>query len=220
MPRQEDVLWDRFSMLYDRTLKKDKSAYQEMIKRILWLLKPEDQVLEVAVGTGIIAFGLADRLGKIEAVDFSSHMVTAAKKKAYRQGIFNVAFSVQDACRLNYAPHSYDFVIVCNALHIMPEPEKALAEIKRVLKRDGRMIAPTFLHAGNMKAAILSRLMFFTGFRVYHKWTQQSYQAFLEQNGFRIVDSDLIQATVPIAYAVAQPGSPINTLIKRDFICI
>ena len=40
-------------------------------------------------------------------------------------------------------------VIVSNALHIVPQPEKALAEIRRVLKDDGVLIAPTFTHAGN-----------------------------------------------------------------------
>ena len=40
-------------------------------------------------------------------------------------------------------------VIVSNALHIVPQPEKALAEIHRVLRDDGVLIAPTFTHAEN-----------------------------------------------------------------------
>ena len=36
--------------------------------------------------------------------------------------------------RLPYADGSFDTVIVSNALHIVPQPEKALAEIRRVLK--------------------------------------------------------------------------------------
>ena len=43
-------------------------------------------------------------------------------------------FSVQDMFRLPYADRSFDVVIVSNALHIVPQPEKALAEIQRVLK--------------------------------------------------------------------------------------
>ncbi len=56
-------------------------------------------------------------------------------------------FSVQDMFRLPYADKSFDVVIVSNALHIVPQPEKALREIKRVLKDDGVLIAPTFTHA-------------------------------------------------------------------------
>ena len=51
--------------------------------------------------------------------------------------------------RLPYADKSFDVVIVSNALHIVPQPEKALAEIRRVLKDDGVLIAPTFTHAEN-----------------------------------------------------------------------
>ena len=50
---------------------------------------------------------------------------------------------------LPYASKSFDVVIVSNALHIVPQPEKSLREIKRVLKDDGVLIAPTFTHAEN-----------------------------------------------------------------------
>ena len=51
---------------------------------------------------------------------------------------------------LSYAGNSFDVVIVSNALHIVPQPEKALAEKSdRVLKDDGVLIAPTFTHAEN-----------------------------------------------------------------------
>ena len=43
-------------------------------------------------------------------------------------------FSGQDMFHLPYADESFDVVIVANALHIVPEPEKALSEIRRVLK--------------------------------------------------------------------------------------
>ena len=48
-----------------------------------------------------------------------------------------------------YADQSFDVVIVVNALHIVPEPEKALSEIRRVLKDDGVLVAPTFTPADN-----------------------------------------------------------------------
>lgn len=50
---------------------------------------------------------------------------------------------------LPYADRSFDVVIVSNALHIVPQPEKALQEIGRVLKDDGVLVAPTFTHAEN-----------------------------------------------------------------------
>jgi ubiquinone/menaquinone biosynthesis C-methylase UbiE len=86
----------------------------------------------------------------------------------------------------------------------MPKPEKALKEIKRVLKPEGMLIAPTFVHAGSTKAAVLSRLLSLTGFHAYHKWTEKSFHDFLEQNGFKVIDSSILQASFPLAYVVAR----------------
>ena len=55
----------------------------------------------------------------------------------------------KDMFRLPYAQKSFEVVIASNALHIVPHPEKAMQEIRRVLKDDGVLIAPTFTHAEN-----------------------------------------------------------------------
>ena len=66
-----------------------------------------------------------------------------------------------------YAPESFDAVIISNALHIMPEPEAALQNIRRVLKREGLLIAPTFTAAGSFFGRIKIRMMELTGFKVF-----------------------------------------------------
>lgn len=159
MPRKEKVVWNRFSSIYDRFIKKDEAAYQKVIQRISQVLNPEDHVLEIATGTGIIALGLACRIKCIEAIDFSPDMIVVACKKARRSSITNINFSVADAYDLPYAADSFDAVIIANTLHIMPEPEKALAEIRRILKPEGLLFAPTFIHAESRKTMLLSRLM-------------------------------------------------------------
>ena len=50
-----------------------------------------------------------------------------------------------DATALPYADDSFDAVLIANALHVMPEPEKALREIDRVLRPGGILIAPNFM---------------------------------------------------------------------------
>lgn len=62
-------------------------------------------------------------------------------------------------------------VVISNALHIMPEPEKALAEIRRVLKPGGILIAPTFTAAGSLSGRMRIRFMELSGFKVFYKWT-------------------------------------------------
>ncbi len=204
MPRDEAKLWDGFAGIYDAFMKKDLPAYREMIGRIGQRFRPDSRVLEIATGTGILSLGIADSAGSIESVDLSPEMISAAQEKARRLNITNVRFSVADATALPYGAERFDIVIIANTLHIMPEPERALKEIGRVLKTDGLMIAPTFVHAQNKMAGIRSRLMSLTGFRAYHKWAHQSYVRFLAENGFDVVEEAALNASFPLVYAVAR----------------
>ncbi|MEX1307916.1 MAG: class I SAM-dependent methyltransferase [Eubacteriales bacterium] len=205
--RNEKKVWDRFAPMYDRFMKKDMPLYSVIIERIKVCIKKDKNVLEIATGTGTIALGIAECTDAIEAVDLSAEMIAKAKKKAAQQSIDHIHFSVQDAYDLKYEDQSFDYVIITNTLHIMPNPQKALEEIKRVLKKGGYMIAPTFVHAGSKKAALMSKLMSWTGFRAYHKWTQISFCRFIDDYGFDIVQAEILESSFPLVYLVAKVKS-------------
>ena len=137
--------WDKNAGRYDRFMRKDRAAYDEMYELIRPVVKAKT-VLELATGTGLIAKHIVNAAAHIEATDASAEMIAEANRDNRSAKLH---FSVQDMFRLPYAEESFDVVIVSNALHIVPQPEKALQEIKRVLKDDGVLIAPTFTHAGN-----------------------------------------------------------------------
>ena len=137
--------WDKNAGRYDRFMRKDRAAYDEMYELIQPVVRHKTG-LELATGTGLIAKNIVNAAAHIEATDASAEMIAEAKRDNHSAKLH---FSVQDMFRLPYANQSFDVVIVSNALHIVPQPEKALAEIRRVLKDDGVLIAPTFTHAGN-----------------------------------------------------------------------
>ena len=137
--------WGKNAGRYDRFMRKDGAAYEMMYEMIQPVVRHKT-VLELATGTGLIAKNIVNAAAHIEAADASAEMIAEAKRDTRSAKLH---FSVQDMFRLPYAEESFDVVIVSNALHIVPQPEKALAEIRRVLKDDGVLIAPTFTHAGN-----------------------------------------------------------------------
>ena len=137
--------WDKNAGRYDRFMRKDRAAYEEIYELIRPVVRHKT-VLELAAGTGLIAKHIVNAAEHIEATDASPEMIAEAKRDNRSAKLH---FSVQDMFRLPYADKSFDVVIVSNALHIVPQPEKALVEIQRVLKEDGVLIAPTFTHAGN-----------------------------------------------------------------------
>ena len=145
LKREHKNFWDRNAGRYDRFMRKDRAAYEKMYELIRPVVKAKT-VLELATGTGSIAKHIVNAAAHIEATDAAPEMIAEAKRDTRSAKLH---FSVQDMFRLPYADKSFDVVIVSNALHIVPQPEKALQEIKRVLKDGGVLIAPTFTHAGN-----------------------------------------------------------------------
>ena len=189
--------WDKNAGRYDRFMRKDRAAYDEMYELIRPVVRHKT-VLELATGTGLIAKHIVNAAAHIEATDASAEMIAEAKRDNRSTKLY---FSVQDMFRLPYAEESFDVVIVSNALHIVPQPEKALQEIKRVLKDDGVLIAPTFTHAGNsFSGKVKAFFMKLAGFPLHSKWTNEEYLSFLHQNGWAVRNSVVLKASFPLTY--------------------
>ncbi len=199
--------WDRNAKLYDRFLRRDAAAYEKLYE----LLRPvvlHKTVLELATGTGLIAKHIVNAADCIEATDASEEMIREAKKNSCSSKLH---FSVQDMFRLPYADKSFDVVIVSNALHIVPQPENALREIRRVLKDDGVLAAPTFTHAENSCAGrIRAFFMKLAGFPLHSRWTSGAYLTFLRQNGWTVRKSTVLRASFPLTYAECVKQDPIH----------
>ena len=189
--------WDKNAGRYDRFMRKDRAAYDEMYELIRPVVKAKT-VLELATGTGLIAKHIVNAAAHIEATDASAEMIAEAKRDTRSAKLY---FSVQDMFRLPYADKSFDVVIASNALHIVPQPEKALAEIRRVMKDDGVLIAPTFTHAGNsFSGKVKAFFMNLAGFPLHSKWTSEEYLKFLQQNDWTVRKSVVLKAAFPLTY--------------------
>ena len=197
--KERKNFWDRNAGRYDRFMRKDRAAYDEMYELIRPVVKAKT-VLELATVTGLIAKHIVNAAAHIEATDASAEMIAEAKRDNRSAKLH---FSVQDVFRLPYADKSFfDVVIVSNALHIVQQPEKALQEIKRVLKDDGVLIAPTFTHAGNsFTGKVRAFFMKLAGFPLHSRWTSAEYLRFLSQNGWTVRKSAVLKASFPLTYA-------------------
>ena len=196
MEKQKNF-WDKNAGRYDCFMRKDAAAYEKMYE----LLRPvvrHKTVLELATGTGLIVKNIVNSAAHIEATDASPEMIAQAKQGNCSAKLH---FSVQDMFRLPYADRSFDVIIVSNALHIVPEPEKALSEIRRVLKDDGVLVAPTFTHAENsFSGKIRAFFMKLAGFPLHSRWTSEEYLRFLRQNGWTVQKSVVLKASFPLTY--------------------
>ena len=122
------TFWQRFARVYGPAMRRSGALYRDICRRMALRLTPDMEVLELACGTGQLSFPLAERVRRWEATDFSPAMVEQTRKRTAPP---QLSFSVQDATALPYADHSFDAVVISNALHVMPHPELALMEADR-----------------------------------------------------------------------------------------
>ena len=196
--KKSENFWNKNAKRYDRFMRKDRAAYEKLYELIRPVVKART-VLELAAGTGLIAKNIVRAASHIEVTDASEEMIAEAKRNNRSAKLH---FSVRDMFCLPYADKSFDVVIVSNALHIVPQPEKALAEIRRVLKDDGVLIAPTFTHGnGTLQGRIKLFFMKLAGFPLNSRWSSADYLAFLRQNGWTVRKSTMLKASFPLTYA-------------------
>lgn len=101
-------------------------------------LEPGDRVLELAcgpAGVGLRAAAAVGPDGQVLLTDFVPPMVEEARKRAEGLGVANADFAVIDAQHMDLPDDDFDAVLCRFGYMLMPEPARALAETRRVLKR-------------------------------------------------------------------------------------
>ena len=190
------TVWDIFAPIYERAMKSQKNIYDFLYKEISEAVSAKS-VLELATGPGMIARHIAHSAKSVVATDFSPKMIETAKKCGIPQ---NVVFETADATNLSYKDNSFDVVVIANALHIIPNPEKALSEISRVLKSDGILIAPNFIEREKGKKNFWQKILTLAGIKFAHEWTATEYQSFLESKGWKITKSQIVKGRIDLLY--------------------
>jgi demethylmenaquinone methyltransferase/2-methoxy-6-polyprenyl-1,4-benzoquinol methylase len=114
-------------------------------------LRPGQQALDVAAGSGDLAVGLArkvGRSGRVVVTDINAAMLEEGRTRLLNQGIAgNVDYVLADAEALPFAAHSFHCVTIGFGLRNVTDKERALASLYGVLKPGGRLLILEFSRA-------------------------------------------------------------------------
>jgi ubiquinone/menaquinone biosynthesis C-methylase UbiE len=119
--------------------------YDEIARAIAAEAPEGGTVVDLGCGPGEVLVRLATLAPSLHltGVDLDAHMVARAQRKAERRPIpadRRQGFVVADAAMLPFADHSVDLVVSSYAVHHLPDPDTARAEIMRVLKPGAKAI--------------------------------------------------------------------------------
>jgi SAM-dependent methyltransferase len=187
--------------------------------------RPDDLVVDLGAGTGLLALALAPRVQQLVAVDISERMLDRLDDVAATDGIDNVEPLVADLRRLPLEDESATLVVSNYAFHHLDDPGKelALAEARRILRPGGRLVICDMMFSLSLEPrdrrlvwekvwALLKRgpggllRILRNGVRVaLGRWerpaTPASWQEMLEARGFEQVRIELLEHEAAVAVA-------------------
>lgn len=111
-----------------------QSMYEKLIE--LGIGRPEQKILDLGSGTAVLPLRLCHTGAVFTATDISENQVMLGKKRAAENKLENISFKVCSAEDTGFENKSFDAVTAVQCFHYF-DPEKAAAEIHRVLKPNG-----------------------------------------------------------------------------------
>lgn len=202
----EARVWDRLAGRYDTVVRLFDSSYGRVRDRLVRDLPPGGRLLEIAAGTGQFTVDLASRAEHLVATDISPEMVARLRERVVQAGVQGVECTVMSAYELDAEDGSFDGVFCANALHVMDDPARALSEFRRVLKPEGVLVAPTFLHGVDGFRRGLSRTLgLVSPFVAHTRFDLASLQQTISAAGFEVISAEQLPGLFPLGYVVARP---------------
>lgn len=197
-----------------------KSYFDDRITSLaIEKLLPRDLVLaDVGCGTGSLTFELARFARKVVGVDLSPKMLRRARAVAKERDLGNVEFRQGDAVKLPLASRSVDAAFCVMVLHFLPDPQRAIAELCRIVRPGGAVILVDLVdHKQNWMREQMA-----------HQWLgfdRSAIEKWFRDSGAQAVDYDLTGSFAgekmarngnrPVEIFVARTSLPMTKIGKR-----
>jgi len=152
-------------------------------------IKAGDHVLDLGSGAGndcFVARAIVGETGKVTGLDFTDEMISKAVANNDKLRYTNVEFIRGDIEQMPLPSDQYDVVVSNCVLNLVPDKQKAFAEISRVLKKGGHFCVSDVVIKGNLPAMLKQDAEMYAGC-VSGAIQMEAYLGIIENTGFRNV---------------------------------
>jgi len=204
------TFWDFCAPFYDLAEKAKGQAHYAMLKAVGGIIPQGSTVIDVAAGTGTISLAIADKASHVLCTDVSEKMLNVARRKINKRGLRNITVENQSIFELSCEDNSFDVVIASQVLHLIDEPQKAAAELKRVAKS---MVVLPMSFTKNLRGVTKFSVNFYRllGFAPKVEMTPNEYKDFLLSIGFDGCEFIQMAGRIPMAVAVWKRNNDIRS---------
>ena len=195
------MIWDKLSPFYDmfETIYNGK-CYRGIAEKIKEYVTEDDIVLECACGTGLLTVPMAQKCKKLIATDYSVGMLRQAKKKVAKYS--NTKVGKASILELPFEDNKFDVVVAANVIHLLDEPDKAISELKRVCKPNGKIIMPTYINNEKKNSILAAKLLSVFGVKFKRQFSLASYKEFIASHNVSRVEYSVVEGRMPCAFAI------------------
>jgi ubiquinone/menaquinone biosynthesis C-methylase UbiE len=198
--------WDRAVVAYEAGWRDQLEPAHSLMLGMAGL-RPGERVLDVACGTGLVSFRVAETVGRegtVVGTDISGEMVETAQRGAALRDLANARFERADAEALPCPDASFDAAVCALGLMYVPDPVRALCEMRRLLRPGGRAAAAVW---GARRKCGWAEIFPITDARVasdvcpmfFHLGTRDTLARAFEAAGFVDVCSERLSSTLRYA---------------------
>ena len=201
------MFWDKIACVYDIFANIiNRKTNIKLCNVVEGEISSTDDVLECACGTGLLTKAISEKCNSLIATDYSIKMLRIAERKLKKYQ--NIKFECVDIIKLPYPNNSFDIVVAGNVIHLLNDPIKAIQELDRVCRLNGKIIIPTYMNKNSVgNVDNVSNSINKLGVDFKRKFNKEKYMSFFKDLGYQDVRYIECTGRIPCVVAVIKKSS-------------